>query len=145
LEGSLEPFGVAGANVLVPRASREAIGGAARYLRDHTAPGEPIFVYPTLPMFYYLADRPNATRFGHVYPGAATLEEQREMIRSLEASDVRYVLWDQFWVNEWAAGGRHLLNQPLTDYLLQTYHTEAMVGPFHILARSETSVRPQPE
>jgi hypothetical protein len=131
------PMQVAGASVLVPVGSRDAIGGVARYLRERTAPGEPIFVYPTLPMFYYLADRPNPTRFGHVYPGAATPEEQREMIAGLETSHVRYVVWDQYWVTDWGEGGKHVLNKPLTDYLLHTFHTETMVGPFHILARSE--------
>jgi hypothetical protein len=131
------PMGVPGAGVLVPRNSRDAIGGVARYLRQRTAAGEPIFVYPTQPMFYYLADRPNPTRFGHVYPGAATPDEQLEMIATLETSQVHYVVWDQYWVNDWGDAGRYLLNKPLTDYLLRTFHTETMVGPFHILARSE--------
>ena len=60
-----------------------------------------------------------------------------EMIATLETSHVRYVVWDQYWVNDWGEGGRHLLNKPLTDYLLSRFHTEAMVGPFHILARSD--------
>lgn len=128
---------VPGADVLVPSNTRWAIGGTAHYLRERTAPGEPIFVYPTLPMFYYLADRPNPTRFGHAYPGVATPAEVEEMIATLEARRVRYLVWDQFWVNEWGLGDRHLLNKPLTDYLLATYQTEVSIGSYHILARRE--------
>jgi hypothetical protein len=128
---------VPGASILTPVSSRDAIGGVAHYLQQQTAPGEPIFVYPTLPMFYYLADRPNPTRFGHVYPAAATLDEQREMIAALEARQVRFVVWDQYWVDEWGRDGKHLLNKPLTDYLLTTFRTQRMIGPFYILIRSE--------
>ena len=131
------PLDVPGASILTPVISRDAIGGVAHYLRRQTAPGEPIFVYPTLPMFYYLADRPNPTRFGHVYPAAATPDEQREMIATLEAQQVRFVVWDQYWVDEWGRDGKYLLNKPLTDYLLTTFRTERMIGPFHILVRSE--------
>src|SRR5256885_1508300 len=130
-------MGLPGANVRVPSSSRDAMGGVARFLRERTGPGEPVFVYPTLPMFYYLADRPNPTRFGHVYPGAATFDEQLEMIATLEARQVRYVVWDQYWVDDWGQGGKFAMNAPLTNYLLRTFHTERMIGPFHILVRSE--------
>jgi hypothetical protein len=128
---------VRGASLLVPASTRDAVGGVVSYIRERTSPDEPIFVYPTLPMFYFLADRPNPTRFGHVYPGSATLEEQLEMIVSLDARQVRYVVWDQFWVGEWAAAGNSDLNNALVDYLLRTFRTETMIGPFHILVRSE--------
>jgi hypothetical protein len=131
------PLDVPGASILTPVSSRDAIGGVAHYLRQQTAPGEPIFVYPTLPMFYFLADRPNPTRFGHVYPAAATLDEQLEMIAALEARQVRFVVWDQYGVDEWGRDGKYLLNKPLTDYLLSTFRTERMIGPFYILVRSE--------
>jgi Dolichyl-phosphate-mannose-protein mannosyltransferase len=134
---SFVPLDVPGASILTPVSSRDAIGGVAHYLRQQTAPGEAIFVYPTLPMFYYLADRPNPTRFGHVYPAAATLDEQLEMIAALEARQVRFVVWDQYWVDEWGRDGKYLLNKPLTDYLLTTFRTERMIGPFYILVRSE--------
>jgi hypothetical protein len=123
--------------LLADRATRDDFVAIVLDTRARSAPGEPIFVYPTLPMFYFLADRPNPTRFGHVYPGAATSDEQLEMINTLEALRVRYVVWDQYWVSEWGGDRRYLLNRPLTDYLLRTYRTETMVGPFHILARSE--------
>jgi hypothetical protein len=128
---------VPGANLLVPASTRDAVGGVVSYIRERTSPDESIFVYPTLPMFYFLADRPNATRFGHVYPGAATAEEQLEIISRLEARRVRYVVWDQFWVGEWNAAGNSDLNKALVDYLLHTFRTETMIGPFHILVRPE--------
>ena len=132
------PMDIAGANVLVPQNSRDAIGGVGTVSGRADCTGEAIFVYPTLPLFYYLADRPNPTRYGHLYPGAAeTVDKQLEAIAQIERQQVKYVVWDQYWVNEWGQGGKFQLNSTLTDYLLSNYRTETMVGPFHILARSE--------
>ena len=50
----------------------------------NTRPGEPIFVYPTAPLLYVLADRPNPTRFAHLYPGAASPSELASVIGTLE-------------------------------------------------------------
>jgi hypothetical protein len=40
----------------------------ATYLRDHTAPDEPVFVFGFEPLIYYLADRYPPTRFNSDYP-----------------------------------------------------------------------------
>jgi hypothetical protein len=129
------PLDIPAAGVLTPTGSRETIGEVVRYLRERTSPAEPIFVYPNVPMFYYLAERPNPTRFGHLYPGTVSPEEQQAMIANLEASRVRYVVWDQYWVEESGLGGKHVLNRSLSDYLLRAFRTERVIGPFHILAR----------
>jgi hypothetical protein len=133
----LVPSGLARASVFVPANTRDAFGDVVAYIQARTTEQEPIFVYPTLPLFYYLTDRPNPTRFDHIYPGAATPAELEQLIETLETRRVRYVIWDQFWVEEWSAVGRADQNAPLTDYLLKTYKTEALLGPFHILRRSE--------
>ena len=48
------------------------------------------------PLVYFLAGRPNATRYDNLHPGVATTPAvQVEIIRSLEASGVRWiVLWE---------------------------------------------------
>jgi hypothetical protein len=130
-------LGLPGAGVLVRASTRDNIGRAAQYVAERTEPGEPMFAYPTVPVFYFLADRPNPTRFGHLFPGAATEVEQQELILALERSSVRYVIWDQYWVDEWGRDGKHTLNQAVTDYILSRYRLEATFGPLHVLARSE--------
>jgi hypothetical protein len=126
-----------GASVLVPPEISETVGGAARYVAERTQPGEPIFVYPTVPLFYYLTDRPNPTRFGHIFAGAISTAEQAEIVLALERSQARYVIWDQFWVDEWGRDGKYAQAQTLTDYLLTRYRVDASFGPLHVLVRSE--------
>jgi hypothetical protein len=131
------PLEEAGANVLLPRDTRDAIANTVDYLQERTAEDEPIFVYPMVPMFYFLAERPNPTRFDHLYPGAATTDEQGEIVEALERQHVRYVIWDQGGVEIWGQNGRIVLNETLTAYLVATFHTDATIGPFTVLKRSE--------
>src|SRR5439155_23863967 len=50
------------------------------YLRSHSQPGERIFVYPAAPLLYYLAERPNATRFNHLLPGLLSPDDLGEAL-----------------------------------------------------------------
>lgn len=127
------PLGLPGADVRVPWNTRDAVVQVVEYIQANTAPHERIFVYPTLPLFYYLTQRENATRFGHAYPGAATLEEQSEMMRQL-GNGVRYIIWDAHWADGWE---RPELNRPLTNYIRQHYRDEVYLEPFWILKRVE--------
>jgi tetratricopeptide (TPR) repeat protein len=51
--------------------------------------GEPIFVAPAAPMYYFLADRPNPTRFPLILPGAL---DEEEVVRRLSDKPVDYAL-----------------------------------------------------
>ncbi|MDQ3808869.1 MAG: hypothetical protein M3336_01110, partial [Chloroflexota bacterium] len=68
-------------------------------LRARTAPGEAIFVYPSSPLLYVLAERPNATRFEHLYAGAATTEQMRQVIA--DVLPVRVVVISEYWRIAW--------------------------------------------
>jgi hypothetical protein len=77
---------------------------AARFVRVNSNPGEPIFVgnerhdllVYNAPLVYFLAGRPNATRYDNLHPGVATTRPvQEEIVRSLEASGARWIiLWE---------------------------------------------------
>jgi hypothetical protein len=77
---------------------------AIRLVRLRTEPNEPIFVGLTRhdrilmndAIFYFLADRPAATRYVALQPGIATdASGQEEIVRRLGAQDLRYaVLYD---------------------------------------------------
>ena len=67
---------------------------ALDFLVAHTRPGENVFVYPYRPIYYFLADLRNATRFGFLVYGLNTPAQFREAIDDLEKKKVRYVLWD---------------------------------------------------
>ena len=67
-------------------------------LERRTARGEPIFVWPAETAVYFLADRPNPTRFGQLVPTEAELLRERdaavqhEMIAAIAAAGVHWVV-----------------------------------------------------
>jgi hypothetical protein len=76
----------------------------ARFIAAESRPGERIFVgnarhdrlFYDAPLIYFLAGRPNATRYDNLHPGVATTRAvQEEIVRSLETARTRWiVLWD---------------------------------------------------
>jgi hypothetical protein len=73
---------------------------ALDFLVAHTRPGENIFVYPYQPIYYFLADLRNATRFSYLQYRLHTDDQLREAVRDLEDKKVRYVLWDRTFGEE---------------------------------------------
>jgi hypothetical protein len=120
------------AGVEVPRATASDLQGALDQIAQRTAPGEPIFVYPTSPLLYALAGRPNPTRFDHLNPGAATPAQIQATIADLERSDVRLVVVSDFWRTAWGPPGP---NAALEDWLEQHYTAVAGAGSYRVLAR----------
>jgi hypothetical protein len=125
----LTPAG-AGASVWAPAEQARPIQEVVSFLREHTVPGEPIFAYPAIPGFYFLADRPNATHFNHLFRGMASERDQEEMIGQLEA--VRYIIWD--------AGGALWFVNPgdnarLTEYILANFRLTRTAGIYTVLSR----------
>lgn len=63
-------------------------------LRARTDAGEPIVVLPWHPIVYFLADRPNPTRFDWLFPGYLKTEAEVDaFIASIERSSVRIVAY----------------------------------------------------
>jgi hypothetical protein len=113
--------------------------GVVELLRNHSAAGEAIFVYPALPGIYYLADRPNATRFNHLFAGMAGPADQEEMVRQMEG--VRWVVWDDADVYNWVKPGD---NAPVMRYLYENFRTAQRMGPYVVLSRTgEGEPRPR--
>ena len=104
------------------------------YFRDHSAPGERIFVYPAAPLLYYLVDRPNGSRFAHLLPGLLSPSDERETIRRLETVPVRYVIWDTFGQRYWIRPGTY---QTLETYIWEWYEPVESVGGFEVLRRRD--------
>ena len=100
-------------------------------IRARTRPGEPIFVYPTSPLLYVLADRPNPTRWDHLNPGAATDGDIQKVISDLEAANVRLVVISDFWVAAWGPPGP---NAALPTWIEQQYVEVGHHGAYRLLA-----------
>jgi hypothetical protein len=108
----------------------QSVRGVVEYLVARTQPGEPIFVYPVAPMFYFLADRPNPTRFSHLQPGVADVAAQREIIRQLDR--VRLIVWDGAGVTDWKTDPA---NRVLSDYIWACFVPRADFPPFLVMER----------
>ena len=128
--GELAPLGLPHAGVYLEADEARSILEAVALVREATAPGEAIFVYPTSPGFYYLADRPNPTRHNHLFAGMAAPAEQQEMVRQLEA--VRCVVWDYPGSITAVHPGD---NAPLTEYIRTHFYVRGVAGPYAILTR----------
>ena len=126
------PLGLERAPVLVPRHVADSVRGAVELVRAGTPPGAPFFAYPAVPLFNFLADRPNPTRFDHFFPGALTPDDVAEVLDHLEAARPRYVLWDHGGVVYWKT---EPANRPLSDYIWRCYEQVANFSPYLILER----------
>jgi len=118
------------ASVWAPEDQARPIQEVVDFLRQNTAPDEPIFTYPAIPGFYFLADRRNATRFNHLFRGMASQSDQEEMVAQLEA--VRYIVWDNRGAQTWARPGD---NPRLTEYIHAHFRVERVLGIYTILSR----------
>jgi hypothetical protein len=65
------------------------------FLNSHVAPGEPVFVYPYSPMYYFLSAAKNPTRYSILMYRMNTDAQFRDAVRSLDETKVRYAIWDR--------------------------------------------------
>lgn len=130
-------FSHARAPVVLPAHAARSYRGLLDYIEARTAPGEPIFVFPVAPMFYFLADRPNPTRYNHLQPGVADEAAQRRMIDELTLAGVRYVVWDHLGVIDW---GTQIAYQTLNDFIWHCFTPREDFPPFVVLERNERCV-----
>jgi hypothetical protein len=125
-------LGLERAPVQVPQHVATSVRDAVRYVQAGTPPGAPFFAYPVDPLFNFLADRPNPTRFNHFIAGALTPSDLQDVIRDLDAAKPRYILWDHAGASYFPAD---LTNRPLSDYIWGCYAQVADFTPYLILER----------
>ena len=105
----------------------------AQFVAANTQPGEPIFVYPTSPLVYVLANRTNPTRFAHLYPGAASPTALDEVIARLDQTPVYLVVVSAADLAYWGPVDE---NAPLEAYFVDKYHEIAQFGEYRVLRRN---------
>ncbi|MDZ7808858.1 MAG: hypothetical protein U5L11_00350 [Arhodomonas sp.] len=121
------------------------MAAAVRFVQARTAPDEPIFValgrhdrvFVNDLLFYFLADRPPASRYVELHPGAVTeAAVQREIITDLAASRPPYVIrWMAPPRREPNASARSSGNSALDEFLDTEYRVVQELGEYRILAR----------
>lgn len=114
---------------------------ALEFLQRRIAPGETAFVYPYYPMYYFLANVRNPTRYSILMHHINTPEQFNDAIAALESRRVPYVLWDTFVAGEnltrWFPGYVEPADdeQPLEQYLRRQYVEVGVENGFRILRR----------
>jgi hypothetical protein len=67
---------------------------ALEFLQENLKSKDYVFIYPYFPMYYFLADLKNPTRFNVMLHWPYTEELFNEAITALERKKVKYVFWD---------------------------------------------------
>jgi len=104
-----------------------------QYLQAHVAPGEPILVYPYLPLYYYLTNTFSPTRYEYFQPGMNTNEQALEIVSQLASRRVRVVLFESSFVekipNSWPGTPlTAIVNDPVADYIMRNYRTCSLLN-----------------
>jgi hypothetical protein len=115
----------------IPAQTATELRGLVADIQNRTGPGEPIFVYPSSPLIYVLAQRPNPTRFDHVNPGAADATQIAQLIADLESSQTSIVVRSDFWERAWGPPGA---NAALVSWLDAHFTEVARYGTYRVVA-----------
>jgi len=99
--------------ILAPANQAAQIEQVVKYLQENTAPSEPIFDFANQGVYYFLANRPNPTRFPQIYY-ALPEPLQKEVIADLEETKPKYVIFGVWNSNR----------LPLVTAYLQSHYTE---------------------
>jgi hypothetical protein len=117
--------------VEAPERTADELHAVVADIQQRTEPGQSIFVYPTSPLLYVLADRPNPTRFDHLNPGAASAADIDALIDDIRRSDVQLIVTSDFWRNAW---GPSPANAPLEAHIAQSFEEVARHGSYRVHA-----------
>jgi hypothetical protein len=111
------------------------------FLQAHTKPGDEVFIYPYQPIYYFLENLKNPTRYSYLQYHLHTDEQFLEATRDLERKKVRYVVFDGLLSGERFQEVFPAYRQPerskmiMELYLEGHYRTVRDLGRFRILER----------
>ncbi len=99
----------------------------------YTDKGDPILALPLNPIFYFLTDRINPTRYDWILPGMLTQEEEKKMVAGLRTHRPRMVVFVDIPID--GKEERRLENYAplLYAFLLENYQFDESIGLFQIL------------
>jgi hypothetical protein len=108
------------------------------WIRQQTGPDESVWFLPNAPLYYYLTERANPTRFA-MGSQIATDVHRREVLADLVANPPSYVVWDQRNLRIDGVPDRLNLGAEIMAWLDRHYVTRLEERDFIILARREPS------
>jgi len=119
--------------VIEPAAGRLflSLRDTARFLAEHTAPGEFVFPFPVLDVLCFLSDRHNPTRHGYFYPGWPGHAVEAEVLDDLRTRPPRWIVLLHAHPLFFAESPVYFFN--LRRFVTEQYAVEARIGMFELL------------
>jgi len=109
--------------ILGPADQTAEIEQVVKYIQENTAPSEPIFDFSNQGGYYFLANRPNPTRFPQIiYASPEPL--QKEAVADLEKAKPKYVIFKTGYWTYIYDGVSNLDRLPIVVAYLQSHYTE---------------------
>jgi Dolichyl-phosphate-mannose-protein mannosyltransferase len=104
----------------------------------YTDKGDPILALPLNPVFYFLTDRINPTRYDWVLPGMLTPEEEKGMVEQLKNAPPKVIVYVDIPID--GKEERRLANYApqLYGFIAENYRFDEMIGLFQILLPNKT-------
>jgi hypothetical protein len=118
----------------------DALDDLVRDVRARTAEGEPIVVLPWYPIVYFLADRPNPTRFDWLFPGyLATQAETDAFLERIDRSGVRIVVYSPISIDGLPDRALAAFAPGIHRHLMKAFRPLRRYGRFWLMERSGQS------
>ncbi len=97
------------------------------FVQAHVAPGSKIFVYPYLPLYYYLTDTRNPTPYEYIQPGMHTPEQLQDVVDKLSHEGAQAVLFQPDFSEKIAASWPETAlssaaRDRIAEFILSDYH-----------------------
>jgi hypothetical protein len=98
------------------------------YVQARIPPGETIFVYPYLPLYYYLTGTFSPGRYDYFQPGMHTREQADEIVRDLATRRVDVVLFEANFLDKVSTSWpgtplTAIAEDPVADYIARNYRS----------------------
>jgi 4-amino-4-deoxy-L-arabinose transferase-like glycosyltransferase len=97
------------------------------YVQRHVPAGQTLLVYPYLPLYYYLTDTHNPTRYEYLMPAFHTPDQYQQVVRELKADQTRIIVFEPSFREKLPVGfpgaSPEMLSapDPVADYINSHY------------------------
>jgi hypothetical protein len=109
------------------------ISEVVKRIKLYSKTGDPVLALPLNPIFYFLTDRVNPTRYEWVLPGMLDEDKELQMVETLKAKPPKVVIYVDIAID--GNEERRLKNYAphIYKYLVENYAFQEMIGLFQIL------------
>jgi 4-amino-4-deoxy-L-arabinose transferase-like glycosyltransferase len=106
--------------------------------------GDTLFVFPYAPIFYFLTDARNPTRYSFLQPGMFTREDEQAAVGALAAHPPRWVLYfsatPETYLRTWPSSDPQRLRMPsIEDFIQKNYRIVSSADRFELMEKRPTN------